>query len=285
MVFASNLTGHTFKHSKLHSYFMQTHRRPKCALYATFKSKIRVFSSPLTVEQNPWWRNAETGCKRFRVLRARVWKLYAVALGPMFKICVPWFARQLKGQKRHFPKSNGLRRGGVLSPSSNARQCKIPIGSREARWKPSEPLTIPVAQIPNKPHPSSRLAATSPRIESVPRVATGVVAQPYFEFREDGRVYSAWTVGKVNGPFSSSTCFVAAMNPVSTSGCPAHLWVELKVSKFLLWSGSHSMPSIVISWWNSLRAILYSQLWSGFEIVTGTSAVNSRWPLKSAVHF
>jgi hypothetical protein len=59
---------------------MKTHRHHARTLELTFKPKYQILSITFPVQLNPWRRVAETGCKQFPVVRARVWKLYAVAL-------------------------------------------------------------------------------------------------------------------------------------------------------------------------------------------------------------
>jgi hypothetical protein len=44
------------------------------------KSKKLILSTTVTKENNPWWRVAKTGCKRFHFSPSRVWEWYAVAL-------------------------------------------------------------------------------------------------------------------------------------------------------------------------------------------------------------
>ncbi len=59
---------------------MKTHRYHTCAVKSNFKRKNRILSPTFAVEKNPWRQVAVIGCKRFRSVRARVWKQYAGAL-------------------------------------------------------------------------------------------------------------------------------------------------------------------------------------------------------------
>jgi hypothetical protein len=100
---------------------MKTHRHQARAFGSTFKPKDQIYLSiTFPVQPNHWRRVAETGCKRFLVVRAGVRKLYAVAL------CYP---------KTKYP-SEGRNRPRLQGVSAEVFSFREYVGADAYNWGP-----------------------------------------------------------------------------------------------------------------------------------------------------